>query len=286
MVGLLVGSLMCFSNMYFGLQTGWISMMSLQASLLGFVIFKPFRHLDPAFGPKENVYLQTVAVATATMPLAAGFVGIIPALTQLTTADHPAGPLVLPAWKLMLWSLGLSFIGVFFAVPLRKQAIIKEKLKFPSGTATAQMIHVLHDKKQEQTLQGRRTSGSLQDDDSNLLGDERVELSMLNTLLIPSSHLNDDDNDNRSTYDNSLADENSMWALKAYALMVSFMISSLYTLASYFFPVIYALPLFNWMTLNFIDFKAWEWYFTPSLSYVGQGIIMVRQQLKNAGDEF
>jgi uncharacterized oligopeptide transporter (OPT) family protein len=64
---------MCFSNMYFGLQTGWISMMSLQASLLGFAIFKPFQeNLAIKFGPKENVYLQTVAVATATMPLAAG----------------------------------------------------------------------------------------------------------------------------------------------------------------------------------------------------------------------
>ena len=64
---------MCFSNMYFGLQTGWISMMSLQASLLGFALFKPFQtHLVKEFGPTENVYLQTVAVATATMPLAAG----------------------------------------------------------------------------------------------------------------------------------------------------------------------------------------------------------------------
>lgn len=64
---------MCFSNMYFGLQTGWISMMSLQASLLGFAIFKPFQNgLSSHFKPIENVYLQTVAVATATMPLAAG----------------------------------------------------------------------------------------------------------------------------------------------------------------------------------------------------------------------
>lgn len=48
-------------------------MMSLQSSLLGFAIFRPFQHkLEKKFGPKENVFLQTVAVATATMPLAAG----------------------------------------------------------------------------------------------------------------------------------------------------------------------------------------------------------------------
>lgn len=251
-------------------------MMSLQASLLGFAVFKPFHRLDPAFGPKENVYLQTVAVATATMPLAAGFVGIIPALTQLTAVDHPTGPLVLPAWKLMLWSLGLSFIGVFFAVPLRKQAIIKEKLKFPSGTATAQMIRILHDKKemldQEQMLRRRTDTSCLQDDDMDLFGEERLELSRLDaeqSSLFRSSHLNDEDDDA------SIYNEDEVWTLKSNALVVSFTVSSIYTLASYFFPVIYALPLFNWMTLNLIDFKAWEWYFTPSLSYVGQGIIMV-----------
>jgi hypothetical protein len=45
---------------------------------------------------------------------------------------------------LVLWSLALAFFGVFFAVPLRRQTILREKLKFPSGTATAHMIKVLH----------------------------------------------------------------------------------------------------------------------------------------------
>lgn len=230
-MGLLIGSVMCFSNMYFGLQTGWISMMSLQASLLGFAIF---RHVFD-FGPKENVYLQTVAVATATMPLAAGFVGVIPALHQLTTSDHPSGPIELSAWRLVLWSLGLSFIGVLFAVPLRKQTIVREQLKFPSGTATAQMIQVLHQKNRRQD----------------------VEMEALDS---PSEE----------------GESGNMWHLKQHALVYSFMISSVYTIASYFFPMIYSLPIFNWISLNLIDFKSWEWYFTPSLSYIGQGIIMVK----------
>lgn len=247
LVGLVIGSLMCFSNMYFGLQTGWISMMSLQASLLGFAIFKP---CHVTFGPKENVYLQTVAVATATMPLAAGFVGVVPALSQLTTSDLSTGPLILPAWKLVLWSLGLAFIGVFFAIPLRKQTIIKEKLKFPSGTATAQMIRVLHDQKQN---------------DSN---DEQERLQLATF--------------GQEAEDDTFIDVNErsrLWSLKCKALLSAFSISSIYTLASYFFPIIYALPVFNWMTLNRIDFKSWEWYFTPSLSYIGQGIIMVSDEL-------
>ncbi|KAI8078458.1 OPT oligopeptide transporter protein-domain-containing protein [Thamnidium elegans] len=245
---------MCFSNMYFGLQTGWISMMSLQASLLGFAIFKPFQDsLSTKFGPRENVYLQTVAVATATMPLAAGFVGIIPALGQLTVADHPSGPIILSAWQLMLWSLGLSFFGVFFAVPLRKQTIIKEQLKFPSGTATAQMITLLHD------LPDPTDKPSLRQRRILLMPDESHELSDIGDTTTPTEYV---------------GSNHSAWSLKLWALLVSFSLSSVYTLLSYFFPIIYALPVFNWVTLNYIDFKTWEWYFTPSLSYIGQGIIM------------
>lgn len=77
------------------------------------------------------------------MPLAAGFVGVIPALETLLKPSE-GGPLHLSMPKLIFWSLGVAFFGVFFAVPLRRQVIIKEKLKFPSGTATALMISVLH----------------------------------------------------------------------------------------------------------------------------------------------
>jgi uncharacterized oligopeptide transporter (OPT) family protein len=36
--------------------------------------------------------------------------------------------------------------SVFLAIPLREQVIIKEKLPFPSGTATAQILALLHEK--------------------------------------------------------------------------------------------------------------------------------------------
>jgi uncharacterized oligopeptide transporter (OPT) family protein len=126
-VGLLIGSLACFSNCYFGLQTGWISMMSLPMSLLGFAVFKAFsQHLTYPFSPVENVLVQTVAVAVGTMPLAAGLVGVIPALEKLLRSQE-GGPLDLSLGKLIVWSIGVAFFGVFFAVPLRRQVIIREK---------------------------------------------------------------------------------------------------------------------------------------------------------------
>lgn len=164
LVGLAIGTLITFSNTYFGLQTGWISSMAMPSSLIGFAIFKSVsRHLSFPFSPVENVLIQTVAGAVGTMPLGCGFVGVIPALEfllrekdgeekELARAsgggggmeDGDSGPLRLGLWKLVIWSLGVCMFGVVFAVPLRKEVIIREKLKFPSGTATALMIRVLH----------------------------------------------------------------------------------------------------------------------------------------------
>ena len=58
--------------------------------------------------------------------------------------NPPDGPVILSYGQLVLWSLALAFLGVFCAVPLRTQTILKEKLKFPSGTATANVIRTLH----------------------------------------------------------------------------------------------------------------------------------------------
>ena len=58
--------------------------------------------------------------------------------------NPPDGPVILSYGQLVLWSLALAFLGVFCAVPLRTQTILKEKLRFPSGTATANVIRTLH----------------------------------------------------------------------------------------------------------------------------------------------
>jgi len=77
-VGLAVGLIICFSNMYFGLQTGWVSIMTMPSSLLGFGIFQSVKkYLRFPFSPVENVLVQTVAGSMAIMPLGCGFVGVV-----------------------------------------------------------------------------------------------------------------------------------------------------------------------------------------------------------------
>ncbi|KAG4418548.1 hypothetical protein IFR04_008351 [Cadophora malorum] len=249
LVGLGVGLVICFSNMYFGLQTGWISSMSMPSSLIGFAFFKTFaKHLDLPFTPVENVLVQSVAGSMGTMPLGCGFVGVMPALNYLLKKDEQ-GPIFLSLWNLILWALGLAFFGVVFAVPLRRQVIIREKLKFPSGTATALMIGVLHGK--EAALDGpicRTTSRepSLRASSSAAYSDdESADVEEVNKGLTSS------------------------WKAKVKLLTISFAISGIYTLGTYFFPILRNLPVFG-----FALAENWLWTLNPSLAYVGQGIIM------------
>jgi uncharacterized oligopeptide transporter (OPT) family protein len=73
--------------MYFGLQSGWISMMSLQSSLIGFAAFKALKpYLNQKFTAIENVLIQTTAVSVGTMPLAAGT--FVLAYHRLNHTDH------------------------------------------------------------------------------------------------------------------------------------------------------------------------------------------------------
>ena len=63
--------------------------------------------------------------------------------------------------------------------------------------------------------------------------------------------------------------QQSSWKSKVTLLVISFAISGLYTLATYFFPTLRNLPVFG-LTLA----ESWLWTLNPSLAYVGQGIIM------------
>lgn len=264
LVGLGVGLIICFSNMYFGLQTGWVSSMSMPASLIGFAFFRTLsRHLDLPFTPVENVLVQTVAGSMGTMPLGCGFVGVMPALNYMLGEDE-SGPLVLGIGKLCLWALGLCFFGVVFAVPLRRQVIIKEKLPFPSGTATALMIGVLHGKEGGTNLQVEQIPEDID-------GRDVAENSIDDVLREGQEDVRGaTHNDNARADAEGLGDDlRGSWKARVRLLVISFGISGLYTFATYFVPVLRNLPVFG----SYLA-RSWLWTLNPSFAYVGQGIIM------------
>lgn len=141
LIGLVIGSLILCANFQFGLQTGWVSMMSMPAALLGFAWYKAIRR---PLNPQEHVYIQSVAVAVGSGPLSFGFVGAIPAIEKLITRSE--GQMILSVSHLLVWSFGCAFLGIFTAMLLRKTIVLVQKLKFPSGIATASLIGVLHAK--------------------------------------------------------------------------------------------------------------------------------------------
>lgn len=77
-VGLAIGLVLACTNISMGLQSGWVSTMTMPASLMGFGFFKMIsKHLKFPFSPVENVLVQTVAGSMGIMPLGCGLVGVV-----------------------------------------------------------------------------------------------------------------------------------------------------------------------------------------------------------------
>lgn len=245
LAGLLIGSIVLISNFQFGLQTGWVSMMSLPSALLGFAIFK-FSSFSNDFSDVENVYVQSVAVAVGTGPLAYGLIGIIPAIEKFLTEEESGlnRYLQYTTLDLIIWSLGLAFFGVFFAIPLRKQVIIKEKLPFPSGSATGILISVLH--------------GTNLLDESKPAESSEGSTNYTDTESDPIDQATPEPDVIASNYESNIK-----------SLIITFTISATYTVVSFFFPILKAIPIFG----SKISTR-YLWNFQPSPAYIGQGIIM------------
>ncbi|KAM3446064.1 hypothetical protein MY3296_010028 [Beauveria thailandica] len=253
--GLAIGTVICAANVYFGLQTGWVSIMSMPASLMGFGIFRLLKsHIELPFSPVENVFVQSVACGMAIMPLGCGFVGVIPAIDYLLSPEE-RGSLNLSTWQLVIWSLGLCYFGVVFAVPLRKQVIIRERLRFPSGFSTAVLISVLHG-------QGTQSKQAL---------DKASKGGFAS--LVPQDNENDEQAEEVSAAalggEPAIARSGTDWAANLRLLLLCFTISGFATLLTYFFPVLRNIPVFGTAAA-----QMWLWTLNPSLAYVGQGIIM------------
>lgn len=120
--------------------------------------------------------------------------------------------------------------------------ILQERLPFPSGSATAQLVSLLHRtplKRDPVETQNARAAG-----------EEDVATEV-------PSHA-------------SRQDVQTSWNV----LLVSLGVSCFVTLLSFVVPVVYALPVFDVFAPRGHSLTRWGWWFTPSFSYIGQGMIM------------
>jgi putative OPT family oligopeptide transporter len=146
--GSALGVLLAAGNVYTGLKTGFIDGGSITSALLGFAFFSTFRRLAGGpFGTLENNVAQTTASSAAIMGFAIGLPGAIPALQLL---GH-----TYPGWALAAWGVGLGGVGIFIALVLRRKLIVGERLPFPTGAATAEVIETVGASRQTALVRAR-----------------------------------------------------------------------------------------------------------------------------------
>ena len=137
--GILIGAVMCLSNIYVFFKTGWSLGVTITACILAFATFKGLQGLGIVkrpLGALENNALTTVASGAGYMT-AGGNAAAFGALVMITTVEPNKIGLV-------AWFAIIAALGVFAAIPIKRQLINREGLPFPTGTATAETLKTIH----------------------------------------------------------------------------------------------------------------------------------------------
>ena len=128
LLGILLSMILAGANAYLGLFAGMTVSASIPAAVISMGLLNLFRKSNIL----ENNIVQTAASAGES--LAAGVIFTIPALV------------LMGAWNefnylevAKIAAVG-GVIGVLFTVPIRRALIIKAKLKYPEGVATAAIL--------------------------------------------------------------------------------------------------------------------------------------------------
>ncbi|MEM1413625.1 MAG: OPT/YSL family transporter [Myxococcota bacterium] len=132
-LGVFLGAIMTMSFAYIGLKLGFGLPGSTVAAILGFAVL---RGAGRRLGSKdagsivENNINQTVASGINTA--SSGVVFTFPALLLLGADFEPA--------TVIFSAMAGSFMGIVVIIPLRKQMLEIERLRFPSGVAVATIL--------------------------------------------------------------------------------------------------------------------------------------------------
>lgn len=164
-IGMIIGGIMSLSNLYVGLKTGWGMGVTITATILAFTLFKVLQFLSKArfldyilprrllaglreeFSVLENNAMQSAASAAGYIATA-GLISSIPAL--MMTTGQKLSPL-----QLGTWMASLSMLGVVVAIPMKRNMINIEQLRFPTGIATATTLKSMHMEGKESIAQAK-----------------------------------------------------------------------------------------------------------------------------------
>ena len=142
-MGALLGGFMSLSNLYVGLKTGWGLGVAITACILSYTLWKTLMAALPFLFKTdmsilENNCMQSTA-SSAGYSTGGTLASAISAYLIVTGVHMP--------WMILsLWTIFLAALGVFIAIPMKRQMINVEQLKFPSGIAAAETLKSLHSK--------------------------------------------------------------------------------------------------------------------------------------------
>jgi OPT family oligopeptide transporter len=137
--GMFLGAVMCLSNLYVVLKTGWSLGVTVTACILGFGLFRALHSVGLSRAPftlLENSAVGSVAAAAGYMT-GGGNMAAVPALLLLTGMRPDP-------WAMFLWFAVIAAMGVCAAIPIKRELVNAEQLPFPTGTATAETLLSLH----------------------------------------------------------------------------------------------------------------------------------------------
>ena len=142
-MGACLGMIMSMSNLYVGLKTGWSLGVAITACILSYTIYRSLNAAFPRlFKSQISILENNCMQSTASSAGASTGMTLISAVAAylMITGKH------IPWYVLVPWILFLAVLGVFMAVPMKRNLINIEKLKFPSGIAAAETLRSLHSK--------------------------------------------------------------------------------------------------------------------------------------------
>ncbi|MCZ6828949.1 MAG: oligopeptide transporter, OPT family, partial [Gammaproteobacteria bacterium] len=129
-LGILLSMVLAGANAYLGLFAGMTVSASIPAAVISMGVLRLFKNSNIL----ENNIVQTSASAGESV--AAGVIFTMPALILLNADEFFSY-----WWVSAIAGFG-GLLGVLYTIPLRRSLIIEEKLAFPEGVATAQVLQV------------------------------------------------------------------------------------------------------------------------------------------------
>ena len=141
LIGSCLGGVLSLTNLYIGLKAGWGFGVAITASILSYAIWTSLLKIGLARTPMtilENNCMQSTA-SSAGYSTGGTLVSAFAAYIIINNQSMSV-PLMLA------WVFFIAVLGVTMAIPMKRQMINIEQLRFPSGIAAAETLRALHAK--------------------------------------------------------------------------------------------------------------------------------------------